>query len=438
MTQNLAVEVLRDPSHGFTGVPPQWDGTPTAPADGPPAELRVKLYRSGLDELKALATLQGAQEAGAGARPWHQATLAVSPEELLDRADRLRAIWRDQVVHHQNTDTVTATGTDSGYGQRVGAYLLSEAVDLTELSALTDPLVARLADEGFDLLHVLLDGPDYALGRFREFLMSTLNGERPLRISFESEWQLPWPMLAVDPARCASPWEAFLGHRHQVEQADTGYPWDHAPLGRRQLATTSLNKDTALDHVGRAHEVHKLLEERSLLTVRTQGSELLDALSRSVLHEDVMYFWCHGHFVSTGASSQCLTIRLSDTENIDGPVVQRKRRSYAYSAQARFKPFVLLNACHSAQAAAPGRLKHLGQELIALGADGVLAPQIEIPQVFATEYAHAFLDRYLSGRHTVGEIGQWLVRHFARDFHNPLALAYSLNCGINNRLDLAS
>jgi hypothetical protein len=106
--------------------------------------------------------------------------------------------------------------------------------------------------------------------------------------------------------------------------------------------------------------------------------------------------------------------------------------------QARFKPFVLLNACHAGQAATTSQLEHLGKALIDLGADGVLGPQIEIPQIFATEYAYAFLDLYLTGRHSAGEISQLLVRRFASEFHNPLALTYSLYCGINTRLDLAS
>ncbi|MDV9196793.1 CHAT domain-containing protein [Streptomyces sp. Wh19] len=425
MTHEPGVEVLENPSHGFTGVPPQRGGSQAGAVDGLSAELHVKLYRSGTG-LSILAHGTSVHDTGA----WHQAPLEVSADELLDRADRLLAIWRDQVVFHRNTG--------SGYGQRVGGRSLAESVDLTELRELTDPLVEKLADEGFDLLQVMLDGTGYDLRRFREFLLGTLAEGQQLRISFDSEWQLPWTMLAVDPAECDSPWEAFLGHRHQVEQARTGYAWDHAPLGRRERATVSLNKDTTLDHVARAHEVQKLLEERALLTVRTRGSELLEALSRSVLHEDVMYFWCHGHFVNTGASSQVLTIRLSDAENIDGPVVKRKRRSYLRSPQSRFKPFVLLNACHSAKAADPGRLKHLGQELVDQGADGVLAPQIEIPEAFAAEYAYAFLDRYLTGAHTAGAIGQWLVRRFAQEFHNPLALVYSLNGGINTRLDLIS
>ncbi|MFS8199312.1 CHAT domain-containing protein [Streptomyces sp. CWNU-52B] len=427
MTQDLAVEVSEDTAHGFTGVP-QRGGPQTAAEDVVTTELLVRLYRSGPERLSIFAHAQGISTSDDAV--WHDAPLEVSAEELQDGADRLLTLWRDQVVRHQDAEP--------GYGQRVGGYPLAESVDLTELRALTDPLVAKLADEGFELLRVLLEGKGYDLGRFREFLLGTLTGGQQLRISFNSEWQLPWPMLAVDPAECDSPWEAFLGHRHQVEQARTGYAWDHAPLGRRQRAATSLNKDTALDHVGRAHEVQQLLQDCSLLTVRTHGNQLLEALSRPVLHEDLMYFWCHGRFVRTGASSQVLTVRLSDSEDIDGPVVKRKRRSYLRCPQSRFKPFVLLNACHSGAASGPGRLKHLGQELIAQGADGVLAPQIEIPQVFATEYAHAFLDRYLTGGHTAGETGQWLIRRFAQDFHNPLALAYTLNGGINTRLRLGS
>lgn len=421
MTRELPVEVLQDPSHRFTGVPSQ-----RRPAPDAPTELHVVLQRSG-PGLSILAHADRVSPRGAAA--WHRVRLEVSAGELLDRADRLRSIWRDQVVRHQ--------GTGSGPGQRVGGYPLAEAVDLSEQRALTEPLVTKLADEGFDLLHVLLDGKGYDLGRFREFLLGVLSGDQQLRISFDSEWQLPWPMLAVDPAECPSPWEAFLGHRHQIEQSDPGYGWDHAPLGHRERACTSLNKDTELDGVGRASEVHELLDERSELTVRRLGKDLLNALSCPVVYEDVMYFWCHGRFVDTGASSQFLAVRLSDSEDIDGPVLERRRRCYLHSPQARFKPFVLLNACHAAAAAAPGHLKNLGQELIDQGAAGVLAPQIEIPQLFATHYAYAFLDRYLTGRHTAGEISRFLVRRFAREYGNPLALAYSLSRGIDSRLDLA-
>ncbi|MGJ5890345.1 CHAT domain-containing protein [Streptomyces niveiscabiei] len=419
MTRQLAFDMLGDSSGGFARPPVRHAGPP---------ELRVYLHRNGPDGLRVRAHFP--DPADPDADPWHRADLEIPAEKLLDHGKRLRTIWYDKVVRHESTEP--------GPGQRVGGHPFADSADLTRLGAATDALIRTLAEEGFDVLDVMLDGNGYDLCRFREFLLGALAGDRTLRISFESEWQLPWPMLAVDPALCASPWEAFLGHRHQVEQTDRGYPWNHAPLGLREKATTSLNKDDTLDKVGRAQEVHELLDQRSWLVVRSESRQLLEALSQSVLHEDVMYFWCHGSFVNAGAASQFLTIRLSDTDSIDGTLVSRKRRSYVRNPAARFRPFVLLNACHSAETADAGHLEHLGQKLIDLGATGILAPQIEMPQLFATEYAYAFLDQYLMGRHAAGEIGQSLVRRFAREFHNPLALAYSLNCGINSRLDLAS
>ncbi|MEU0384561.1 hypothetical protein [Streptomyces chartreusis] len=429
MPQDLAVEVLRDPSHGFTGVPPQPGSTPRPPEGEPPAELRVKLYRTSEKVLTILACAPDASPAPAFPR-WHEAPLEVSPDDLRERADRLRNRWHDLVVYYRSE------GDESG--TRVGSRPFAETADLSELADRAESVTAKLAEEGYDLLDVMLHGSGYDLGRFREFLLTALAGKETLRISFDSQLYLPWPMLAVDPATCATPWEAFLGHRHQVEQTTTGYPWDHAPLGHRDLATTSLNKDDSLDRVGRAREVHKLLEQRSRLIVRSRGSDLLHALAGPVLNEDVMYFWCHGRMVQSGPSTPGLSIRLSDDEHIDGPVVSRKRRRFRHDSRARFKPFVLLNACGTARAAAPGRLKHLGQELIGMGADGVLAPQIDMPQEFATEYAYAFLDLYLTGRHTAGEISRLLVRRFASEFRNPLALAYSLHCGIDSRLRLVS
>ncbi|MET9872438.1 hypothetical protein ABZZ16_41220 [Streptomyces sp. NPDC006386] len=70
-----------------------------------------------------------------------------------------------------------------------------------------------------------------------------------------------------------------------------------------------------------------------------------------------------------------------------------------------------------------------------MGACGVLGSQIEIPQSFAAEYAYAFLDLYLGSGLTAGEITMALVHRFAREFSNPLALTYTLHCGIDSRLE---
>ncbi|MEK8172413.1 hypothetical protein NKH77_33795 [Streptomyces sp. M19] len=76
--------------------------------------------------------------------------------------------------------------------------------------------------------------------------------------------------------------------------------------------------------------------------------------------------------------------------------------------------------------------------LIEHGAQGVLGPQIAMPQLFAAEYALEFVTRYLRGAATAGQITHELARHFAARYRNPLGLAYGLHCGMDARLDRTS
>ncbi|MFF5717594.1 hypothetical protein [Streptomyces buecherae] len=57
--------------------------------------------------------------------------------------------------------------------------------------------VAELARGGSHLLEELLDGNDPNLVRLRTFLMAALH-RRDLRIRFDSDLDLPWPLLALD------------------------------------------------------------------------------------------------------------------------------------------------------------------------------------------------------------------------------------------------
>ncbi|MFF3871429.1 hypothetical protein [Streptomyces sp. NPDC001978] len=423
MTQELSVEIVRNPSSGYTIPPPRAE---LGLGDDENRDVRIMLRHSERDTLMLTAYVSWLPSS----EQWLSARLDTTPQTLLAKAGTLRAEWKRLVVEH--------TDDSPGPGTRVGGRPLSEQADLTPHSALVETLVKSLAEDGYDVLDVMLDGEGSSLRRLREFLLGMLAEKTDLRISFDSDLPLPWPMLAVDPSLHEDPWEAFLGHRHQVEHTNPGYEYvDQVPLKPRRRATTSLNTDTTLERVGRAEDVHGLLASRSHLTVRTRGKDLLEALGNAVLPEDLMYFWCHGQLMDEGTANRRLVIKLSDADLIDSAKFERKRRPLRRLPQ-RFKPFVLLNACHTGQAAAEPHVGHLGTALINLGAHGVLGPQIEIPQVFASEYAYSFLDMYLEGRHTAGEISRKLVRTFAEKYHNPLALTYSLHRGLHSRLDLAS
>ncbi|MER5863025.1 CHAT domain-containing protein [Kitasatospora sp. NPDC002040] len=422
MPRELPVEIRHNPSADYTRLPrPRGSAGALDLKDPAPLDLVVTLRRHG-DALQISAWMPG--ERSPRTRT-HRAELAVTAPELLRRAARLRTKWRDRLVNYCSVDD---------FGMSLGDYPFAKAVDLTGLAPVVELRVAELAEEGRYFLESMLAGPDRELGLFRAHLNRVLTEQGALRVSFDSELHLPWPMLAVDGGG-GDTWTDFLGYRHQVEQTGAAYPHIQPPYPARSRPVTSLNTDDTLDQVGRAPEVRQLLEDRTKLTVRTESQGLLEALATAVLDEDLMYFWCHGQFVDNGSSYAQLAVRLTDELDIDADLVRQYRRRHLDAPEAMFRPFVLLNACHTGQSAA-AELEHLGRALVDLGADGVLGPQIAIPQEFAAEYAFAFLDHYLTGEFTAGEITQLLVRRFAHEYRNPLALAYSLLCGIDSILEL--
>ncbi|MEV7679128.1 CHAT domain-containing protein [Streptomyces sp. NPDC088341] len=432
MPQDATIEIRHNPSLHYAALPPRRHGRGRPSRGKDPLDLNVTLRHNRLaDELLLTAWVSGERTPRTGT---HHAVLPMTGQAALRGAARLRTVWQKRLVRYQPA----AYDTDGYDSAPVGGFPLADSADLSGLASVTGPLTDELAAEGFDLFDRLLDGTSPELNSLRAFLTDVLGGERSLRVSFDSDIYLPWPMLAIDPETGDNPWQAFLGHRHQVEQTGHSYVASQKQWKRRvPQPVTSLHTDSTLESVGRAPEVRKLLEERSSLTVCTESGPFLEALSGAVLDDDVMYFWCHGHFVSNGSPHPHLAVRLSDDRDIDAELVKRHRRRHR-EGTGRFAPFILLNACHTGQAADAPELEHLGKAFVSLGAEGVLGPQIEIPQVFATEYAYAFLELYLTGEHTAGEITRTLVHRFAEEFHNPLALAYSLHCGIDSTLEMAS
>ncbi|MEU4303096.1 hypothetical protein [Kitasatospora aureofaciens] len=351
MPRELQVEIRQNPSADYTRLPqPAYQVVTAAsrtgsgpfarprvidrPAEGPdPLDLVVSLRRNG-DDLQVSAFRTGERTPG---NRMHRAGLTISAPKLLHLAARLRTVWRDRLI---------------GYDpDPLNPYPFASTVDFSPLAAVAERKVAELAEEGRYFLETMFEGSDRSLVLFREYLNRTLTELDSLRISVDSDLHLPWPMLAVD-GDPSDPWADFLGHRHQIEQTGAAYPPIQPPNSARTRPVTSLNTDDQLTGIGRAPEVRKLLEDRSQLTVRTDSDLLLKALSAAVLDEDVMYFWCHGQFVANDSPYEQLAVRLSDDRHIDAELVRRHRRRHLDRPDAVFRPFVLLNACHTGQSAA--------------------------------------------------------------------------------------
>ncbi|MCX5193689.1 hypothetical protein OOK31_07250 [Streptomyces sp. NBC_00249] len=301
--------------------------------------------------------------------------------------------------------------------------------------------VAFLAAEGRNLLSKLLAGDDRELAFVRTRLLDVL-ARRDLRIRFVSDLDIPWSMLAVGPAAhdagtIADPFDAFLGHRHQIEALTKAYPSDFWYVARHTRPVASVNADEELTGKPLAPEVRKLLDDRTELTERFLGTELLDALRRPALAEDLMYFFCHGRYTTQGAHTW-QEMRLSDPLPIDGELVDSYREPHT-EANARdgtlslFHPMVVLNVCFAGAPAASG-YHSLSAAFVLHGATGVLAPRIEMPQVFGAEFALRFLTRYVVDGLPAGLAVLETVRWFAAEYRNPLALTYGLVCGLDSRL----
>ena len=430
MSTELPVRVIQDPSRYFTALPDEV-------AEGPDIifcldvlagdRIRARLYGP------AVPTIHGAE---------HRVDLTVRLAEVRAAAARLCRLWKELLV-----DFTLPAG-----GRPTVEYPYASLVDLrTRPPGEQYEIVEELALTGQQLLFgTLLGGHDPRVHRFRDYLAKALTTRDGMRVRFDSELYLPWPMVCLRTEDVPAPtnvlpyadpttlYPRFLGHRHQIEQTGGAYPW----LSSRQQAPTvpvvSLNHDEHLDRKGRtrAAEIAALLAKDTHFVERTTRSELRRALSDVDLCEHLMYFWCHGLFTPNGAHPPSLALRLTDrTATVDAHTVRECRQHVEDGSP--FQPFVILNACHAGVPAEGGDPAFLGGALIQAGARGILGPQIEMPQVFAAEYALEFLTRYLRGRHTAGEITLAVSLYFADELRNPLGFAYALHCGMDARLERA-
>lgn len=181
MPRELQVRIIQDPSRGFTALP-------DALSEGP--DITVSLDVLGDDRLRArlygpaVPSLHGTE---------HRVDLAVHPAEVRSAAARLCRMWKEVLVDHRPlaADGRPVPGEpETPYASLVD--LRSRPVD--ELA----PLMEELALVGSELLYgTLLGGTDPRIARFRSYLTEALARGEGLRLRFDSDLHLPWPMVCL-------------------------------------------------------------------------------------------------------------------------------------------------------------------------------------------------------------------------------------------------
>ena len=155
-------------------------------------------------------------------------------------------------------------------------------------------------------------------------------------------------------------------------------------------------------------------------------------LGRAMLAQDfcdqIIYFGCHGTVSGqAGASAQ---LALGDqkpirTSDLLGWLREPRRLTS--------NPFVFINACQGGQMSSRFYTA-FGPPLLGKGANCILGPQIDVPAIFATEYATRLFDHFLRPETRLGDVVQQLTRDFIDDHQNPLGLIFSLYRGLDTRL----
>jgi hypothetical protein len=358
--------------------------------------------------------------------------------QLATYVDDCRSEWHTQ-IHRNFPKQSWLGGAEQPFLERV-----------LQQKGTFDSIMPRLAIAGATLFQHIFQQPQGGMPEVAKHVREALSGPPCFLTVYSDSFFIPWGMLYVHPAgqpplqpdgENADP-DGFVGFRHIIEQAtDANYP-PAAIVPREETIAFGFTFDVAIDQEQGNKSVQQqraYFEKYRCLNPRTERSskaQLKKAFVDEGLPDQISYFYLHGRTSS-------LEVTTTPAIYFGGEAINAndfKAWSEWDGRQAILpsNPFMLFNACQS------GQLRSLFYEsfafkLLDLRARGLLGPQIDIPSVFAEEYAKRFFDRLLKtdnarnervasidGR--VGDIVRTLAREF-REQNNPLGLVYSLYKG---------
>jgi hypothetical protein len=170
-----------------------------------------------------------------------------------------------------------------------------------------------------------------------------------------------------------------------------------------------------------------------LACIRRQWRQELESALRSESFSDrILYFFCHGLGGGTPDDPTLGDARIALTDG--EPIRTVDVENWLDGRSLPSRPFVFINACQG------GQPKTIFYETLALlllkrKALGLIGAQIDLPVLFAEEYARRFFQAFLdppdSGALPIGPLMRDLTRQFIDAHRNPLGLVYSLYHGLD-------
>jgi hypothetical protein len=366
------------------------------------------------------------------------------PNEILARCDECRQAWVQGIVDLKQSVIDPETRKEKF------AHPFQDDWSHAGRPGLLEAAAPKLALAGNRLFRLIFESNgDDGLKEIGRKLRAVL-GTKPCNVAItSSDIFVPWGMLYTHPvpgerlAAGGANWrkEGFWGYQHLVYHNPAKVlPNATGRLDPRAPALLSVNFDKRLvDDLnlplieGHIRSIGELVAEPRIR--RTKKTELeLDFTDNRASLERILYFYCHGRGAGSDVTKPVdphliLTddvIRASDFEDWadgDNPLPTN--------------PLIFINACQG------GQMQTMFYQTFAVtlmkqGAVGLIGAQIDVPAVFAAEYAERVFRPFLAESKEpvrMGPLLQQVSRSMWDDHNNPLGLIYSLYRGVNCFID---
>lgn len=370
-------------------------------------------------------------------RSWTD-TLAITREQLIGYVADCNKVWTDKIVYYQPSLSLAEKPFLERWDQPVDEAVLQS-------------MGAQLARAGDRLFYHLFQQHDSPKLRRIAHHLEQASRAKELTLTITSgEFYAPWSMIYVHPEPDEElladgsnfRWNGFWGYRHRIEHnpEDINLTTCVHPNNEGRIPT-SVNIDEHLDRRLRIPCIAPQLNyfqdhKRLMVTVRKDKPSLEADFRQPPFPYRIVYFCCHGATVRDAWSlnSNQPWIRLTDREDI----CANDLSDWLRDRDLESRPLIFINACQS------GQMHSMYYESVASGflkkkAIGLLGAQIDMPAVFAQQYARMFFAHLLGDEHNdrtrVGEFVRTLTRTLIHKHLNPLGLAYSLYRGLDCVVD---
>jgi hypothetical protein len=372
-----------------------------------------------------------------------QTALRIKESDLYSWAQDIRSTWTKHVVDF------AVPVPDVFHGGWKYSRVFQNGVDQSAMKKEEFQAIgAELAIAGRHLFRLMfLNNPNDEKRTWIGERLWEASRTKELTIRVESkDFLVPWPMiythfggegdLALDGSNFNP--QGFWGYRHVIEQEIDYSPIDVAvDPDRQNKVPISINIDSRINDLS-VGDHYEFFEKHGGLacTRRDTFVELGKALQSASFADEIVYFLCHGK----GAGEfEAPNLGSAEVVLSDGvPVRAIDLDKWLSGRNLPTEPVVFINACQGGQLATLF-YDSLAMKFLEKRAKALIGSQVDIPAVFAGQYAkrffEKFLDRQKGDQARIGIIVRDLTREFFDQHQNPLGLVYSLYRGIDCFVD---